>query len=161
MKLTVTILFLFNLSAIAQIDTLRFFNDDYMVIESGMIIFRLDSKGGGRLIDDRTKTPKDAFAIVEESAEFPGGRASLDQYIIQNLRTPNRLLESKATGFVDVLFTVAKNGDIKNVLAVGDTTFGRGIEAKRLIEEMPKWKPAAQRSRVVSTRLSIRINFDY
>jgi len=82
-------------------------------------------------------------------ASFPGGKKEMDKFIYENLHIPFR-----GTGMADVTcyvsFTVAKDGELKNIKICKPT---KGVEsddirktefekeALEIIEKMPNWIP--------------------
>lgn len=103
------------------------------------------------------KNPVVDFPDIE--ASFKKGPAAFKEYFSKNLHYPRICLEEQITGRVYVSFIVEKNGQISNV------TIERGAhplldtEAKRMIENMPKWNPGKHKGKKVRTRCRMPINF--
>jgi hypothetical protein len=129
-----------SISVSAQTDTLKFWNGEYMVVRNDSVIYPTSS-------------------IVERAADFPGGQEAINQYVYKNLRLPVEVRLEKAHGKVNVFFYVDKTGLPTRLTAVGDTTLGRGAEALRLVNSMPRWKPAIQNGRPVQMRVMFPITF--
>ncbi len=97
--------------------------------------------------------------IAEVDPEFPGGMEALYKYIADNLKYPQLALENNIQGKVFVTFFVEKDGSVSNVRILRDIGGGCGLEAKRVVESMPKWIPGKQSGKVVRTQYNLPINF--
>ncbi len=115
-------------------------------------------------------TLPDSYADIEEGEvsiqpfaevdpEFPGGLEALYKFITDNLKYPQLALENAIQGKVYVTFFVEKDGSVSNVRILRDIGGGCGLEAKRVVEMMPKWKPGKQGGQVVRTQFNLPINF--
>lgn len=106
-----------------------------------------------------TNETEEIFTIVEESPEFPGGQAALQQYINTHIEYPALAKESEIQGKVILRFVVKGNGE------VGEVQILRGVdplldaEAIRVVKTLPKWNPGKQRGQPVSVWFSLPINF--
>jgi hypothetical protein len=127
-------------SGFAQTDTLRFWNGESMVVRNDSVVYP-------------------AAFIKEQSADYPGGQAAINQYVYKNLRMPMEARVKNLYGTVNVIFYVDKSGLPTRFTLVGDTTLGRGAEALRLVREMPRWKPAIQNGRPVQMRVMFPVTF--
>ena len=125
-----------------KIDTLKFVDGTIMVMDGNKIVQPSLNKG--------------AFRIVEQSAEFPGGKDLFYKWLGENMK-PDSTLKNKAV--VNAVFTINTKGLPVAIVAEGDTTNGRGKEVISLIQKMPRWKPAAQQGIAVRMRLSLPITF--
>lgn len=135
--------FLFNLLSIsvsAQIDTLQFFNGEYYVLRNDTVIYPV-------------------IAEAERATQFPGGTMEMARWIGRDLRIPDAVRRQKVNGRVTVIFRVDKNGILHDFSLKGDTTLGRGDEARRVVTKFPRWIPAMQNRRVVPMRMAVNIDF--
>lgn len=130
----------FAASVSAQTDTLRFWNGEYMVVRNDSVIYP-------------------TTLIKEQATEFAGGDLELSKFIQKNIRMPEQAKKSKVGGRVDAIFYVDKTGMPSRLTVRGDTTLGRGEEARRLIALMPRWKPAIQNGRPVQMRMLVQVAF--
>jgi protein TonB len=100
---------------------------------------------------------------VQTKAEFPGGEAAFDKYIVSNFNISKKASKKAKSGTILVTFIVEKDGSITDVNVTGTNKLGYGLEeeAIRIIKQMPKWKPAMQRGKPVrmSFRKPIRLTF--
>lgn len=115
---------------------------------------------------DKPKAPDTVtvktFTVVQRAAEFPGGIPAWSAYLSRNLHTPERLLElsrpnTKAT--VGVEFIINKQGQIGNVFIWRSYEWSADLEAMRVIQSAPDWKPAEQNGKNVIYRHRQSITF--
>ena len=112
------------------------------------------------------------FAVIEDVPVFPGCEGvaknkrldcfmeQMAKHIKKNQQYPERAMEDGIQGRVSVLFVIDKDGGISNVQVRGP----KGgelleIEAKRVIEKLPKFKPGMQRGKPVKVKYSQPITF--
>lgn len=99
------------------------------------------------------------YTIVDENAEFPGGKIKFLEYIEKNMKL---ISEMEVGGKCYLRFVVDLDGGISNVVIL------RGVEscpqcdkeAKRLIENMPKWIPAKINGKEVKSISNIAVKFE-
>ena len=95
-----------------------------------------------------------AMAGLEAKPEFPGGVPAFYQYIGDNYKVPNiKGLEGK----VLATFVVEKDGSLSNVKILRDIGHGTGEEAKRVLENSPKWIPGYQNGQPVRAQYALPI----
>ena len=101
-----------------------------------------------------------AFSYVEEDPEFPGGYTALINYINSNMRYPSN---KDVSGKVFLEFVVEKDGLISNIeVTKGIEDYPEfGIEATRLLENSPKWKPGKNGGKYVRSIHRLPITFKY
>ena len=98
-------------------------------------------------------------AFSEVDPEFPGGIEALFKFITDNLKYPQLALENAIQGRVYISFVVETDGSISNVRVLRDIGGGCGVEAKRVVEMMPKWIPGRQGGKPVRTQYNLPVNF--
>ena len=94
--------------------------------------------------------------VVEQPAEFPG---NVYQYLGSQIKYPKAAMESGIQGRVIVQFIVEKDGSITNTKVVRSPDPILSQEALRLVNSMPRWKPAMQKGEVVRSRYNLPIQF--
>lgn len=99
------------------------------------------------------------FTVVEQQPEFPGGMKALGAYLGKNLRYPEKAQKAHVEGRVFVRFVVTKAGEITDVQVLKGIGFGADDEAIRVVEAMPRWKPARQSGQLVNVQYNLPINF--
>ncbi|GAB3317124.1 hypothetical protein GCM10027299_08160 [Larkinella ripae] len=100
------------------------------------------------------------FTVVEQSPEFPGGFARLDEYLRRNLRYPEAARNAKVEGRAFVSFIVTKEGAIKDVQLLKGLGYGTNEEAIRLVQTMPNWTPGKQSGQPVHVKYNLVVRFD-
>lgn len=92
-------------------------------------------------------------------AEFPGGLTNLKRYLASNIIYPEYALKHNIEGKVYLQFVVGKNGDIANVTIKKSAHILLDQEAVRVVEKMPKWRPAKYHNRTISTVYNLPVTF--
>ena len=110
-------------------------------------------------ITTKDKAAKDAFVVVEEMPEFPGGRDAMASWIISNLKYPAEAVKAKITGKVYVNFVVSSRGKVKNVAVSKSASPLLNAEAIRVISSMPDWKPGSQAGKSVDVQMQVPVEF--
>lgn len=95
----------------------------------------------------------------DQEAEFPGGAAAMKQFLAENIKYPDIAMEMGDQGKVFLEFVVEKDGSITQIKILRGVSREIDQEAKRVVREMPKWKPAEARGESVRARCRIPINF--
>lgn len=107
------------------------------------------------------KKEEEVFMDVEESAEFPGGRAAMMKYLADNMKYPETAIQAGLEGKCYLRFIVGTDGRITDVKVT------RGVpdceecdnEAKRVVRSMPKWKPGKIGGKGVRSYFDLPVNF--
>ena len=106
------------------------------------------------------KTTKTVFIPnFERSASFHGELTELVEFLESNLVYPELGRENGIEGIVIIEFTVAIDGSIQEPKVVQGLGLGFDKEAIRLVNMMPKWKPAQQGIRAVNSKVRMPIAF--
>ena len=100
------------------------------------------------------------FTVVEQQPEFEGGMAALGPYLQGNLKYPAAAQKANVQGRVFVNFIVGKTGEVSDVRILKGIGFGADEEAIRVVQSMPRWKPAMQSGKLVNVRFNLPINFE-
>lgn len=102
---------------------------------------------------------EDAFDVVEEMPEFPGGPQAMMDYLMKNVCYPKTAFDANIQGRVIAQFVVDKEGTIRGAHVVKSVDPALDAEAVRVINSMPKWKPGRQNGKVVNVKYTIPVNF--
>lgn len=115
--------------------------------------------------DNETDVP---FAVVDEVPVFPGCEDTEDKkacfnemmqkHIGKNFSYPKEAQEKGIQGRVNIMLTVAKNGEIKDMSFRGPDKLLED-EAQRIMEKLPRMKPGKQKGKKVNVLYSIPITF--
>lgn len=95
----------------------------------------------------------------QQTAQFPGGEAAFEQYLIDNLHYPRAAKRHHVEGVVVVQFTVAKDGSIVRPSVKQPLGHGCDEEALRVVQKMPRWRPALRYSQAVEATYYMPISF--
>lgn len=99
------------------------------------------------------------FYIVEDMPEFPGGEIALLRYLAENVRYPTKAQETGIQGRVLVKFIVNQFGEVCEVELARGIHPVIDVEALRVVENMPNWKPGMQRGVAVRVSFTVPISF--
>lgn len=104
----------------------------------------------------------EAYDLVEEMPDFPGGPDSLQNYLSTQMHYPTQAAEQGIEGKVIVRFIVREDGSIGPVHVDNSsikTNPHLEKEAVRLVEGMPRWTPGRHHGQTVSVRCVLPIVF--
>ena len=87
------------------------------------------------------KAEKEAFDVVEQMPQFPGGPSALMQFLSQNVKYPVEAHKAGVQGRVIANFVVEKDGSITEAKIVKSVSPELDAEALRVIGSMPNWMP--------------------
>jgi TonB family protein len=105
------------------------------------------------------KAEKEAFDVVEQMPQFPGGPAALMQFLSQSVKYPKEAFEKGIQGRVIANFVVEKDGSITEARIVKSVDPLLDAEALRVVGIMPKWAPGTQNGEPVRVKYTIPITF--
>lgn len=105
--------------------------------------------------------PEPVYMDVEESAEFPGGRAAMMKFLSDKMKYPETAVQAGIEGKCYLRFIVGTDG------AIQDVKVTRGVpdcpecdrEAMRVVRSMPKWKPGKNGGKGVRSYFDLPVNF--
>jgi protein TonB len=98
--------------------------------------------------------------VADVEPEFPGGLTAMHKFLGENLVYPQVAKETGITGIVYVTFIVEKDGSITNYRIQRGVEGGCSEEAIRVIQLMPKWKPAWNKGQLVRKIVLLPIKFE-
>ena len=96
---------------------------------------------------------------INTQPQFPGGNKELSNYLSKNIKYPRNSRTASTRGKVLVSFKVERDGKITNVEVIKGSNRVLNKEAKRVVANMPNWKPALLNGEPVSELLTIPIVF--
>jgi len=102
---------------------------------------------------------EEAFIVVEEMPEFPGGDDARVKFLLENIKYPQKERINKTEGLVIVSFIVEKDGSITNVKVLKSISPPLDAEAIRVIKSMPDWTPGKQKGKPVRVQINMPIRF--
>jgi len=109
------------------------------------------------------KRPKPEDNEIYESAEhmptYPGGAAELVKFIGEKMQYPQEALADSVQGIVQVSFIVEKDGSTTEFEVLDEHHPALEAEAVRVLQQMPKWKPATQKGVKVRVEYVVPVKF--
>lgn len=161
-----------NVSVIKNEDVLKEYAKHFNADTSNGIIF-INTKeyvknGKKELVSANVKakepaeeidTDNDAFNVVEQMPQFPGGEIELMKFISENVKYPEAASKAGTQGRVVAQFIVEADGSITNVKVLKNVSDEIDAEAVRVIKAMPKWKPGMQKGQPVRVKYTIPVTF--
>jgi periplasmic protein TonB len=108
--------------------------------------------------------PKDSlenkiYAVVDKTAEFPGGQNKFYKFVGKNMRYPADARRKGIEGKVFIRFVIEKDGNITQTEIVKGISEELDMEAKRVIEAMPKWSAGEKDGQKVRQVYTLPIQF--
>ncbi len=92
--------------------------------------------------------------------EFNGGPAGLMSYIGTNLKYPADAAANSESGTVYVSFIVKSDGSVIAANVEKGVSNSLDGEAKRVVDNMPKWTPGEHQGKKVSVKMVLPIKFN-
>jgi protein TonB len=109
--------------------------------------------------EEQKSSDSTVYVEVEQEPKFPGGKSALFEYLKSEIDYPDKSNRLGVEGTVIVNFFVNKDGSISNVHVAKSVSKLLDEEAKRVVKEMPPWKPGRQDGKVVRVRYRVPIRF--
>jgi TonB family protein len=103
--------------------------------------------------------PSEVFLIVEEMPAYPGGDKAMMEFIYNNIVYPLEAKEKNIQGRVVLRFVVKYNGKVGDVQVIKGVDPLLNTEARRVIENLPEWKPGKQGGKPVNVWYSVPVTF--
>lgn len=100
-----------------------------------------------------------AYFIVEEMPEFPGGNIGLKSYLEENLKYPQIALLNGIQGTVYVSFVINEEGNVVQPKIARSVDPALDKEALRLVSSLPRWKPGKQNGKLVKVNYTVKVEF--
>jgi TonB family protein len=105
------------------------------------------------------ETERNTLEYHYTEAEPLNGYPALYEYFNRELVYPEAGIKDSVQGVVTVSFVIGLNGEPEKISVENSLGDAFDHEAKRLIENMPAWKPARVNGKPVTTKLSIPLTF--
>ncbi len=101
--------------------------------------------------------------IPDRKAEFVGGNAAMEKYIVSNLKYPEKLETDTSikTRNVFMKFMVDKTGKVSEVSVMKGIKGCKACsdEAIRVVSTMPNWSPAIEANQAIDSWFTLPITF--
>jgi len=95
---------------------------------------------------------------IQEMPEYPGGINALKKFMQKNLLQPGDLQPGEKI-IVKAFFVVNKEGKIEQVKIISGGRIDLDEEVKRVISDMPLWKPGRQNGNAVAVYFNLPVTF--
>lgn len=105
--------------------------------------------------NDETIYDNDSVTV---KADFPGGKQAYRIYLNNNFIRSGFGAKQEEEGIGIYSFIVNKDGKIKKVKTVQNVSNDCDLTMLRLLQKMPKWKPASLNGKPVNVRVEVRLN---
>ncbi|KAF0240447.1 MAG: periplasmic protein, partial [Chitinophagaceae bacterium] len=101
------------------------------------------------------------FTKTEVPASFPEGKDAWQKYLDRNLNKDLPVSKGAPPGKYKVIvsFIVSSDGTISNIKAENDPGYGTDVESVKLFVKGPKWIPAKQNGKAVTSFVKQTITF--
>ena len=96
---------------------------------------------------------------VEVLPEYPGGTASMFEFIQKNVKYPESAKEKGIEGRVFIQFVVEKDGSLSSFQVLRGVSDDIDAEAIRVLKAMPKWKPGMNNGEPVRVQYTMPFKF--
>ena len=101
------------------------------------------------------------YLIPDKMPEYPGGVPAMMKFLSSNVKYPVEAQKAGTQGRVILSFIVNKDGSISNVEVIRSVSKELDAEAVRVVQSMPKWKPAMSGGKAVRFEKTLPITFKY
>jgi len=135
----------------------------FLVISLSLLTYILKAQNISQNSSDFAKLSNNQISTISNNEntlpEFPGGTVALSKYLAKNIRYPKNSNHSSSRGKVLVSFKITSTGAVANAAIVEGINKILNKEAKRVVENMPNWKPAVENGVPISKVILIPIVF--
>jgi len=108
---------------------------------------------------DDDGTESGIYSPTERMPEFPGGEMALMRFLGENINYPKPDKNEGNHGTVYVLFTVDREGKVKDAKIERSISPGLDKESLRVVNLMPDWTPGMMQNRLVEVAYNLPIRF--
>ncbi len=105
--------------------------------------------------DDKSQ----AYRVVDEIPEFPGGLEGCLKFLAENIKYPEVALKGGIQGRVIIEGIVEKDGTFGNLKVVRSVNPELDAEALRVMKLMPKWNPGKLKGEAVRCKYTLPVMF--
>ncbi len=99
------------------------------------------------------------YILIDEMPQYPGGKDSLNIFLVENIVYPKYAKRKNIHGMVYVTFIVETDGTINDVKVLRGIGGGCDEEAVRVVKMMPKWTPGNLKGKKVRVQFNLPIKF--
>ncbi|MBU2553914.1 MAG: energy transducer TonB [Bacteroidetes bacterium] len=99
------------------------------------------------------------FIFVDNWAKFVDGKEGVEKYISENLKYPEQAKKKKIEEEIILEYEIRPDGTIGEINVIQGKNEILISECKRVIENMPQWKPAKQQGKAISIKYGQKFIF--
>jgi TonB family protein len=132
--------------------------DDAKSEKAGKVSDAKPSSDVSEILKEDEESPE-VFYIVEEMPSYPGGKAAMRDYIMENLEYPEKAKKKNISGKVVVQFIVTSKGSLKNIEIAQSTNEMLNDAAMDVFMDMPLWNPGKQRGKPLNVKVLVPVTF--
>lgn len=99
------------------------------------------------------------ITTVDVDPEYPEGIEAMYKYLAESIRYPEQAKKDGVQGRIIVCFVVEADGSITGAEVMRGIGGGCDEEALRVVQAMPRWKPATQDGKPVRVKYNLPIYF--
>ena len=107
----------------------------------------------------QTDTTEKVYDFVEQIPEFPGGNKAMTAFLSQNIVYPEYERVNNIQGRVVLKFIVNTDGSVSGIQVLKSISPGINAEAIRVVQLLPKFKPAYHEGKPVRLYFTLPISF--
>ncbi len=107
----------------------------------------------------QTDTTKDEHGVYKFVQDRPEAKYSMSSYLSENLHYPIEAKEKGIEGRVIVRFIINEDGKVSDATILKGIGSGCDEEAKRVVMDMPLWKPGMKDGKPVKVYFTLPIQF--
>ncbi len=117
-------------------------------------------KGEIRMTDKMEEDKSGIYNYSEVLPMYPGGEKELEKFVQNHIQYPQDAVDNGVEGTVNLTFAVDETGKVYSPQVQGETLgYGLDDEAKKVVNEMPKWTPGRIKGKNVKTYYTLPITF--
>ena len=102
----------------------------------------------------------EVFTILEDPATFMGGDLlTFRNWVMSQLKYPQKALENGIQGTVAISFVVDENGNVGHIMVLSSPDYILTEAVLNILHNSPKWKPGKQRGKPVKQKFTLPVSF--
>lgn len=111
--------------------------------------------------DGITVRPIQMGALTDNTTapQFPGGEEGLFSFFDDNIVYPRLLVKIEMEGDINVLFTIDKEGMVKDIEITKGFDPMADKETLRIVKAMPRWTPATRDGEAIDIQQGLNVSF--
>ncbi len=112
-----------------------------------------------KLVDKSEESTASTRALPPTLPAYPGGKSKMRTFISNRVSYPQEAKSAGVEGTVYASLEIDESGNIKSTKILKGLGHGLDQEVLRVLENMPKWKPATRNGLPVSQNVTVPVTF--